>query len=146
MPFWLDTIHNGIHFANSSTHGFSLEIIGPRAWCCLMSYVCTLYSHLQYIVRNMHMVHTLLCFVMVWYHDDVIKWKNFSRYWPFVRSRYWPFHLSPLNSLHKGQWRGALMFSLICTWINSCINNGDADDLRRNCTHYDVIVLQGLFH
>ena len=43
-------------------------------------------------------------------HDDVIKWKHFPRYWPFVRGS----HRSPVNSLHKGQWRGALMFSLIC--------------------------------
>ena len=25
---------------------------------------------------------------------------------------------SPVNSPHKGQWRGALIFSLICAWIN----------------------------
>ena len=43
-------------------------------------------------------------------HDDVIKWKHFPRYWPFLR---W-IHRSPVNSQHKGQWRGALMFSLIC--------------------------------
>ena len=42
--------------------------------------------------------------------DDVIKWKHFPRYWPFVRG----IHRSPVNSPHKGQWRGALMFSLIC--------------------------------
>ena len=39
-------------------------------------------------------------------HDDVIKWRQFPRYWPFVRG----IHRSPVNSLHKGQWRGALMF------------------------------------
>ena len=43
-------------------------------------------------------------------HDDVIKWNHFSRYWPFVRG----IHRSPVNSPHKGQWRRALMFSLIC--------------------------------
>ena len=43
-------------------------------------------------------------------HDDVIKWKYFPCYWPFVRG----IHRSPVNSPHKGQWRGALMFSLIC--------------------------------
>ena len=43
-------------------------------------------------------------------HDDVIKWKHFPRYWPFVRV----IHRSPVNSPHKGQWRGALMSSLIC--------------------------------
>ena len=31
--------------------------------------------------------------------------------------------LSPVNSPHKGQWRGALMFSLICAWINGWVNN-----------------------
>ena len=36
-------------------------------------------------------------------HDDVIKWKHFPRYWPFVRG----IHRSPLNSSHKGQWHGA---------------------------------------
>ena len=52
-----------------------------------------------------------------WQHDGVIKWKHFSRYWPFVRG----IHRSPVNSLHKGQWRGALM---------------------PICAHYDVIVLK----
>ena len=43
------------------------------------------------------------------YHDDVIKWKHFTRYWPFVRG----IHRSPVNFPHKGQWRGAFMYSLI---------------------------------
>ena len=41
-------------------------------------------------------------------HDDIIKWKHFPRYWAFVRG----IHRSPVNSPHKGQWRGVLMFSL----------------------------------
>ena len=49
--------------------------------------------------------------------------------------------LSPVNSPHKGQWRGALMFSLICVWINVWINNRKAGDLRRYHAHYDVIVM-----
>ena len=43
-------------------------------------------------------------------HDDVINWKHFPRCWPFVRG----IHRSPVNSPHKGQWRGALIFSLGC--------------------------------
>ena len=43
---------------------------------------------------------------------------------------------------HKGQWRGALMFSLICVWINGWVNNRDAGDLRRHLAHYDVIVMK----
>ena len=57
-------------------------------------------------------------------HDDVIKWKYLPRYWPFVRG----IHRSLVNSSHKGQWRGALMFSLICAWINGWINNYEAGD------------------
>ena len=66
-------------------------------------------------------------------HDDVIKWKHFPRYWTFVRG----IHRFPVNSTHKGQWRGALMFSLICVWIN-----GEAGDLRRHRAHYDVTVMK----
>ena len=43
--------------------------------------------------------------------------------------------------LAKGQWHGALMFSLICAWTNSSANNRDAGDLRCHCAHYDVTVM-----
>ena len=56
------------------------------------------------------------------------------RYWPFVRG----IHRSPVNSPYKGQWRGALMLSLVCTWINGWVNNREAGDLRRHTAHYDV--------
>ena len=71
-------------------------------------------------------------------HDDVIKWKHFPRYWPFVRG----IHRSAVNSPHKGQWRGALVFSLICTRINGWVNTGEAGDLRRHRAHYGVIVMK----
>ena len=69
-------------------------------------------------------------------HDDVIKWKHFPRYWPFV----WGIHRSPVNSPHKSQWRGVLMLTSICARINGWVNNCEAGDLRRNHAHYDVIV------
>ena len=71
-------------------------------------------------------------------HDDVIKWKHFPRYWPFVRE----IHQSPVNTPHKGQWHGALMFSLICTWINGWVKKREAGDLRRHRTLYDVTVMK----
>ena len=52
----------------------------------------------------------------------------------------------PVNSPLKGQWRGALMFSLICTRINGWVNNGDAGDLRLNRSHYDVTVMINLMY
>ena len=71
------------------------------------------------------------------YHDDVIKLNLFPRYWPFVRR----IHQSPVNSPHKGSWRVALMFSLICDWTNRWVNNRDTDDLRHHRAHYDVTVM-----
>ena len=56
------------------------------------------------------------------WHDDVIKWKHFPRYWPFVRG----IRRSPVNSPHKGQWRRALMFSLICAWMECWVNTREA--------------------
>ena len=47
----------------------------------------------------------------------------------------------PVNSPHKGQWRGALMFILTCTRINDWVNNREAGDLRRHRGHYDVNVM-----
>ena len=42
---------------------------------------------------------------------------------------------SPVNSTHKGQWRGALMFSLICARIYAYVNKGEAGDLRHIFRH-----------
>ena len=74
-------------------------------------------------------------------HDDVIEWKLFPSYWPFVRG----IHRSPVISPHKGQWRGALIFFFISAWINGWVNNREAGDLRRHRTHYDVIVMKCIF-
>ena len=85
------------------------------------------------IARSKHLL------LVPWHwHDDVIKWKHSPRNWPFVRR----IHRSPVNSPHKGQWRGALMFPLICVWINDWVNNSEADDLRRYQANYDVIVMK----
>ena len=82
-------------------------------------------------------------FVSHWYtHDDVIKWKHLPRYWPFLRG----IHQSPVNSPHKGQWRGASSFSLICAWINGSVNNREAGHFIRHRGHYDVIVMMWIIY
>ena len=71
-------------------------------------------------------------------HDDVIKWKLFPCYWPFVRGiQRWP-----VDSLPKGQWRGAFLISLMCAWTNGLENSRDSGDLRRLAAHCDVIVME----
>ena len=83
---------------------------------------------------------TFLQLSVIPYHFCMMASSNgntFPRYWSFVRG----IHRSPVNSPHKGQWRGALMFSLICAWINCSANNRDAGDLRRHRAHYYVTVM-----
>ena len=53
-----------------------------------------------------------------------------------------PLWWESTGSPHKGQWRGALMFSLICAWTNDWGNNRGAGNLRRHCAHYDVTIIQ----
>ena len=65
------------------------------------------------------------------------KWKHLPRYWRFVGG----IHRSPVNSPHKGHWHRAFIFSLICAWTNSWVNNRDAGDLRLHRPHYHVTVM-----
>ena len=58
----------------------------------------------------------------------------------FVRGIHW----SPVNSPYKGQWRGSLMLSLICPWINGWVSNREPGDWRRHPAHYDVTGIQAL--
>ena len=69
------------------------------------------------------------------------KIETFSRYWPFVRG----IHRSLLDSPHKGQRRGALMFSLTCAWTNHWVNIRDAGDLKRYRAHYDITLTGFIF-
>ena len=69
-------------------------------------------------------------------HNDVIKWKHFPRYWPFVRE-----FTGPGEFPTQSQWRGALMFTLIWARINCWVNTREAGDLRRYPAHCDVRVM-----
>ena len=116
---------------------------------------------ISYRISNRNHTHRKrLSATDTFFHDDVIKWKHFPRYWPFVRGIY-PrgiyrspvncptqrpvvrsfgvfFDLRPNQRLSK-QW---------CARIKGWVNNGEAGDLRRHRAYYDVIVmLQALrFH
>ena len=69
------------------------------------------------------------------------RWRNemkhVARYWPFVRG----IHRLLVDSLHRGQWSEASMFSLICARTSGWANNGHAGCLRRHRAHYDVTVM-----
>ena len=83
------------------------------------------------------------CTLSLWWRFDVYWWcklmcairRGFNHINMMTSSN------GPMNSPHKGQWRGALIFSLICAWINDWVNNREAGDLRRHRGHYDVNVM-----
>ena len=77
--------------------------------------------------------------------QEILPWwrhqmETFSALLAFV----WGIHRWPVNSPHKGKWRGVLMFSLICAWINGWVNKREAGDLRRHRAHYDVTIMYQL--
>ena len=50
---------------------------------------------------------------------------------------------SPVPGKVPAQRPGALMFSLICTWLNGWVSNGEADDSSMHCRdtkHHDLII------
>ena len=67
--------------------------------------------------------------------------ETFSALLAFVRG----IRRSLVNSPHKDQCRGALMLSLICTWMNGWVNNGEIGNLSRHGAHYDVNVIVYLY-
>ena len=74
---------------------------------------------------------------MIYRHADVIKWSHFRVTGTFV----WGIHRSVVNFPHKGQWRGALMFSLIYAWTNGWVNHREAGDLRHHLAYFNVTVM-----
>ena len=70
-------------------------------------------------------------------HNDVIKWKHFPHYWPFVRvfHRWIPITKPVTRSFD-------IVFDLLPEQTVEQ-NNRNACDLRRHCAHYDVTVMYG---
>ena len=124
---WVGTHREGVYFYFDSV---GYRKTNPKIFCTLKHILSDTVLTLDICMKRHALIQLLN-------HDDVIKWKHFPRNWPFV----WEIHRSPVNFPHKGQWRGALMFSLIYAWTNDWVNNREAGDLRRQHGHYDVIVM-----
>ena len=82
---------------------------------------------------------------------DCASWAVFCDCWWFIIIRCHAiirddiFHYRPfvrrINSPHKGQWREALIFLLICACTNGWVNSRDVGDLRCHGAHYGVIIM-----
>ena len=101
-------------------------------WCVnhndesLITSFCTMPWALSILIENnqtktKHWFNTVICPISPWWRHQMEIF-------------------SALLAICAGQWRGALMFTLICTRINGWVNNREAGVLRRYRAHYDVIV------
>ena len=83
--------------------------------------------------------HSLVVLAPIWSQLETMMTSSYGNiFWPFVVGIHW----SAVNSPHKGQCHGALMFSLIYAWTNVWVNNREYGDLKRHRAHYDVTVMQ----
>ena len=96
--------------------------------CVVIATACLMY---QLYIQTLHCHTTALSLDIFAVHDNVITWKHFPRYWPGIGE----------FPAQRPVTRSFLMFSLICSGINSWVNNVDVGDLRRYGAHYDVTVM-----
>ena len=102
-----------------------LDTVRVLVWCCLQTrrkinlngcFYCSISGMERMLWHLLHVQSLKLC----WRH----QMETFSA----------------LLAICAG-WRRALMFSLICAWINGWVNIGEAGELRRHRAHYHVIVM-----
>ena len=87
----------------------------------------------RYVIEWVTLTRHRLCYE----HDDVIKWKHFPRYWPFVRGIHWSRWI-PRSKASDAELWCFLWLRLNKDWVN----NREAGDLRCYHGHYDVIVMR----
>ena len=67
-----------------------------------------------------------------YFHYDVINWKHFLRYWPFVRG----IHRWPVDSPHKGPVTTQTFdVTLLLVWTNGWTNTRLTGNSRRHDCH-----------
>ena len=109
---------------------FVISSCDIHGMCHKMSYWTTVYRKVQVITWWRHQMEASSALLAIC-----------AGSFPAQRQVTWSFDISfdlCLNEL----WHRALMFSLICAWINGWENNREAGDLRRYRAHYGVIVMQ----
>ena len=104
----------------------------------LFLYHCCILSEIKLTTTSMLFLFQYIILPNSWWPH---QWENCPRYQPSVRG----IHRSPVDSPHKGQWRRALIFSLICASTNGWTNNRGAGDMRHHHAHYDVTVMFQFF-
>ena len=98
-------------------------------------------ARLLWCIRWHRECYEIVHMVRVWWKNSIVCWhiqiETFSALLVLCAGN------SPVTGEFPTQrpWRGALMLSLNCAWINGWVNNREAGDLRGHCAHCDVIVM-----
>ena len=110
-------------------HGESLDC--PR----------TTVMHLKYIGEQT----TWIWWKQILYpQQKITTWRHQMKTFSALLALCEGIHWSPVDSPHKVQERGALIFSSICTWTSNWADTRDAGDLRRHRANYDVTAMTHL--
>ena len=88
----------------------------------------------MFVLQSVHDPSWSHCSILTWWHH---RMETFFTLLVLCRG----IHRSSVNSLYKGQWHWALMFSLICAWTKCWVNNRDTGDMRCHHAHYAVTVM-----
>ena len=116
---------------------------------CIVSYRIVSYRIVSYRIVSYHIIsyhiisyHIILYYIILYY----IILYYIILYYTILHYIYWCFigklsvvnliHQSHVDSPHKGQCRGALIFSLKSASTNGWTDNRGAGDLRRHRIHY----------
>ena len=113
FAFWTPGIHiQNLRYYNTCTYNPNIRYIGSALWETKHEYI---YKYVYIYTVECNKYEHSLCFVILCYgvalidfthqcychgateNDDVIKWKHFPRYWPFV----WGIDRSSVNSRTK---------------------------------------------
>ena len=139
--FWGEVAVMSPHDGEWRVGGWGLsQILSNESLSDSLKHISTGKHSLHISWRSTHLLHWY--FLFSWWRHQM---ETYSASLAFVRGIHrWlrGIHRSPVYSPHTDQWRGALMFSLICAWSNGWVSNQDTGYLRHHRAHYDVTVMR----
>ena len=131
-----------VSFKSTSRGQQSITYIGPHVWNFILSKInphCSIGSFKRHIRQLLQ--HCSVSDLTWWSLTLQPWWRHQMETFSTLLALCAGGSPVPVISPRRGQWRGALMFSLICAGIKDWVNNHEAGDLRRHRGHYDVNVM-----
>ena len=116
------------------------QVSYKNLWKCRLQNSASLALQILHVDENLGVKAWLeFCWYMpqLHYYDDVMKWKQYPRYWSFCGK--FTSHRWILRT--KANDAELCCFVWFVSWINGWVINREAGDLRRHRSPFDVIVM-----